>query len=68
MSVSRLPICAAVLGLLSATPAIAAPGYVTTNVKLRSAAGTTKPVMAKIPAGSLVDAANCTDWCRRWRY
>lgn len=63
MTASRLMIGVATLGLLSATSAMAAPAYVLSNVNLRQAAGTANPIMAKIPAGSLVDAANCAEWC-----
>ena len=48
----------------SAMQAFAAPAYVASTVNLRSAAGTTNEIVAKIPGGSLVDAANCNDgWC-----
>jgi uncharacterized protein YraI len=33
------------------------------TVNLRSAAGTTNEIVAKIPGGSLVDATNCSEWC-----
>jgi uncharacterized protein YraI len=51
--------------LLGATGgAWAKPAYVASTVNLRSAAGTTNEIVAKIPGGSLVDADNCTDgWC-----
>ncbi len=54
------------LGLLLGTTggACAKPAYVASTVNLRSAAGTTNEIIAKIPGGSLVDADNCTDgWC-----
>src|SRR4051812_31032101 len=63
MTRSRLTICAATLVLLSAASASAEPAYVASTVNLRSAAGTTNEIVAKIPGGSLVDATNCTDWC-----
>jgi uncharacterized protein YraI len=48
----------------SATAALAKPAYVAGAVNLRAAPGTTSEVVAKIPAGSLVDADNCTEgWC-----
>jgi uncharacterized protein YraI len=48
----------------SATGALAKPAYVAGGVNLRTAPGTTSEVVAKIPAGSLVDADNCTEgWC-----
>jgi uncharacterized protein YraI len=53
----------AVFVLLSGTPALAEPAYVASTVNLRSAAGTTNEIVAKIPAGSLVDASNCSEWC-----
>jgi hypothetical protein len=43
--------------------AFAEPAYVVSTVNLRSAAGTTNEVVVKIPTGSLVDAANCSEWC-----
>lgn len=63
MTPTKLAICAATLMLLSAAVAVADPAYVASTVNLRSAAGTTNEIVGKIPAGSLVDAANCTDWC-----
>jgi hypothetical protein len=63
MTPSRLTICAATLVLLSAATATAEPAYVASTVNLRSAAGTTNEIVAKIPGGSLVDAANCSEWC-----
>ena len=59
----NLTICTAVIALLSAATAQAGPAYVTSNVNLRSAAGTTNEIVAKIPAGALVDTANCSEWC-----
>jgi len=50
--------------LFSAVAAAAKPAYVLTTVNLRAGPGATNEVVAKIPGGSLVDAANCTDgWC-----
>ena len=63
MTPSRLTICAATLVLLSAATATAEPAYVASTVNLRSAAGTTNEIIAKIPGGSLVDATNCSEWC-----
>jgi hypothetical protein len=40
MTASRLVLCTAFFGLLSAAPAVAAPAYVLSTVNLRSAAGT----------------------------
>ncbi|MEI7806484.1 MAG: SH3 domain-containing protein [Hyphomicrobiales bacterium] len=55
--------CLGVLAI-SATSASAKPAYVASTVNLRAAPGTTNEIVAKIPAGSLVDADNCTDgWC-----
>ena len=63
MKTMRLALGAALLAF-SAMQASAAPAYVTSTVNLRSAAGTTNEIVAKIPGGSLVDATNCTDgWC-----
>jgi uncharacterized protein YraI len=63
MSSTRLMTCAATFVLLSVVSAAAAPAYVTKTVNLRVGAGTNNEIIAKIPGGSLVDAANCTDWC-----
>jgi uncharacterized protein YraI len=49
--------------LLSVTSATAEPAYVTSAVNLRSAAGVTSEIVAKIPGGSLVETANCGEWC-----
>ena len=49
--------------LFSGATALAEPAYVASTVNLRSAAGTTNDIVAKIPAGSLVDATNCSEWC-----
>ena len=63
MTTTRLALGAAILALFS-TQALAGPAYVTSTVNLRSAAGTTNEIVAKIPGGSLVDATNCNDgWC-----
>jgi uncharacterized protein YraI len=63
MNTMRLALGAAFLALC-ASQAFAAPAYVTSTVNLRSAAGTTNEIVAKIPGGSLVDATNCNDgWC-----
>lgn len=43
--------------------ASAAPAYVKSTVNLRSGPDTSNEIVGKIPAGSLVDAANCGDWC-----
>ena len=63
MTPSRLTICAATLVLLSAASATAEPAYVASTVNLRAAAGTGNEIVAKIPGGSLVDVANCSEWC-----
>ena len=63
MILTRSTIFAAAFVLLSAASATAEPAYVTSTVNLRSAAGTTNEVIAKIPGGSLVDATNCSEWC-----
>ena len=63
MTPTRLTICAASLVLVSALSAGAEPAYVASTVNLRAGAGTGNEIVAKIPGGSLVDAANCSDWC-----
>jgi uncharacterized protein YraI len=56
--------CVGVLCVGWAASATAAPAYVVTTVNLRAGAGTTHEIIAKIPAGSRVEAANCKDgWC-----
>ena len=60
--ISRLTICAGLL-LLGATHANAAPAYVVSTVNLRSGAGTDTEIVGKIPAGSLIDVSNCSEWC-----
>jgi uncharacterized protein YraI len=60
---TRIAVCGVGLTLLSGSWAFAAPAYVKSTVNLRAAAGTTNEIVAKIPAGSLVDAANCAEWC-----
>ena len=63
MTPPRLTICAATLVLPTAASAAAEPAYVASTVNLRAAAGTGNEIVAKIPGGSLVDAANCSEWC-----
>jgi uncharacterized protein YraI len=64
MKLTRLSFCAGALVMLSATCAPAAPAFVATTVNLRAGPGTTHEIVARIPGGSLVDAANCADgWC-----
>ena len=63
MSPTRLPICAAALALMVTGSAFADQAYVPEAVNLREAAGTGKPVLAKIPAGSRLEVTNCGDWC-----
>ncbi len=64
MTSTRLLISAAAFLTLSAATAAAGPAYVKSTVNLRTGAGTTNESLGKIPAGSLVDASNCTDgWC-----
>src|SRR5436190_1305630 len=63
MTPPRLTICAATLMLLSAASAAAEPATVASTVNLRAAAGTGNEIIAKIPGGSLVDVANCSEWC-----
>jgi hypothetical protein len=49
--------------LMAAGSAAAETAYVPSNVNLRGGAGTSNPIVAKIPGGSQVDATNCSDWC-----
>jgi uncharacterized protein YraI len=59
-----LTLCVAALALGSTASAIAAQAYVVTTVNLRAGAGTSHEIIAKIPAGSRVDAKDCKDgWC-----
>ena len=51
------------LVVLSTASAAAEPAYVTSAVNLRSGAGTNSEIVAKIPAGTLVEAASCGEWC-----
>jgi uncharacterized protein YraI len=69
MTGTRLTICAAALMVLATPPASAEPAYVKSTVHLRAAAGTSNESLAKIPAGSLVDAKNCAEgWCEvEWK-
>ena len=63
MHALRTAISIAAFVLLSGATAFAEPAYVASTVNLRSAAGTTNEIVTKIPAGSLVDATNCSEWC-----
>ncbi len=63
MTPTRLTIGAITLVLLSAASAAAAPAYVASTVNLRAGVGTDTEIIGKIPAGSLIDAVNCSDWC-----
>ena len=54
---------AAALVLLSVASASTEPAYVASTVNLRAGAGTNNEIVGKIPAGSLVDATNCGEWC-----
>jgi uncharacterized protein YraI len=63
MRALRTSIGIAAVVLLSGATAWAEPAYVASTVNLRSAAGTTNDIVVKIPAGSLVDATNCSEWC-----
>jgi uncharacterized protein YraI len=68
LKTSGLTIAATILALSATAPAQASPAYVTSTVNLRAAAGTGNEIVAKIPAGSLVDATNCSEWCEvAWR-
>jgi len=60
----QLMLCTGALLTLSATSVAAAPAFVLSNVNLRSGPATTNDVVVLIPAGSVVEANNCTDgWC-----
>jgi uncharacterized protein YraI len=64
MTFTRFVLYAGTLLTLSATSAAAAPAFVLSNVNLRSGPATTNDVVVRIPAGSVVEAVNCTDgWC-----
>jgi uncharacterized protein YraI len=64
MTPIRLVLSAAALLIVSSASASAAPAFVLTNVNLRSGPATTNDIVVLIPAGSMVDASNCTDgWC-----
>lgn len=56
-------LCAATMIALSGTAATAAPAYVKSTVHLRSGPDTSNEILDKIPAGSLVEASNCGEWC-----
>lgn len=50
--------------LASVTMAAAKPAYVASTVNLRAAPGTSSEIVGKIPGGSLIDAADCSEgWC-----
>jgi uncharacterized protein YraI len=56
--------CAAGFLLLSTSLAAAAPARVTSDLNVRSGEGTGYPVVAVMPAGSVVDVSGCGDgWC-----
>lgn len=56
-------LCLAAVAISTGTAA-AKPAYVPALLNLRSAPGITNEIVAKIPAGSLVDAGDCADnWC-----
>ena len=64
MTMTRLAGCAAAIALYSATQAMAAPAYVLSTVNMRAGPTTTDQIITKIPAGTLIDANNCTNgWC-----
>src|SRR5262245_39084871 len=63
MKLARLTLCAGAFAILSSYAA-AKPAYVLTTVNMRSGPATTNDIVAKIPAGSLVEANNCNNgWC-----
>jgi len=50
--------------IVAAGPALAKPAYVPSTVNLRAAPGTKSEIVAKIPAGSLVNMKECSEgWC-----
>ena len=64
MKLASLSLCAGALFVVSAASAFASTAYVASTVNLRSGPGTTNEIVAKIPAGSRIDASNCKDgWC-----
>jgi hypothetical protein len=64
MKFKQFLFCTGALLTLSATSAAATPAYVLSNVNLRSGRATTNDVVVLIPAGSVVDATDCSDgWC-----
>ena len=63
MALTKLAICATTFVLMAAGSAAAETAYVSSNVNLRGGAGTSNPIVAKIPAGSQVEATNCSEWC-----
>jgi uncharacterized protein YraI len=63
MNSTRPAIWIGTLLLLSGASALAEPAYVASTVNLRAGAGTNNEIVAKIPGGSLVEAANCSEWC-----
>jgi hypothetical protein len=67
MKLARIACPAVLIGFaaLSAGSAKAAPAVATTTVNLRQGPGTTYPVVAKIPGGSMIDVAGCSgEWCQ----
>jgi hypothetical protein len=69
MNFARIAACAAVLIMLSAPGAQAAPARVSRSVELRRGPGFAHPVIAAIPVGSIVDVGGCRGrWCAvAWR-
>lgn len=56
---------AGLFSMLLPLGAFAVPGEVHTTVNLREGAGTTTPVLGKIPNGSAVEVVSCDgDWCQ----
>jgi uncharacterized protein YraI len=49
---------------LSTGIAAAVPATVETDANVRTGPGTGNPVIATLPAGTVVDAGPCTSWCR----
>jgi uncharacterized protein YraI len=64
MGLARTTLLAAASIGLSCGLAAAEPALVTRNINLRAGPGTSFPIVASIPGGSTVDAADCKgEWC-----
>jgi hypothetical protein len=64
MGLARTTLLAAASIGLTCGLAAAEPALVTRNINLRAGPGTSFPIVASIPGGSTVDAADCKgEWC-----